>query len=65
MNLDIPLGLDHCKNPGCAMNISKDTYDIDEKKKNIVLIALTYYFKAIVKKFLCILCLEKSPHQFL
>ena len=27
------LGLDHCKVPGCAMNISKDIYDIDEKKK--------------------------------
>ncbi|HOM95349.1 MAG: hypothetical protein GX941_06925 [Candidatus Methanofastidiosa archaeon] len=27
------LGLDHCKIPGCAMNISKDIYDIDEKKK--------------------------------
>jgi len=27
------LGLDHCKTPGCAMNISKDIYDIDEKKK--------------------------------
>jgi predicted Zn-dependent protease len=27
------LGLHHCKIPGCAMNISKDIYDIDEKKK--------------------------------
>jgi len=27
------LGLHHCKIPGCAMNLSKDIYDIDEKKK--------------------------------
>ncbi len=27
------IGLDHCKIKGCAMNLSKDIYDIDEKKK--------------------------------
>ncbi|HOC77891.1 MAG TPA: hypothetical protein PKO31_04285 [Methanofastidiosum sp.] len=39
------LGLDHCKNPGCAMNISKDTYDIDEKKKKYCIDCLNILFQ--------------------
>ncbi|KYC52167.1 MAG: Archaemetzincin [Candidatus Methanofastidiosum methylothiophilum] len=39
------LGLDHCKNPGCAMNISKDIYDIDEKKKKYCIDCLNILFR--------------------
>ncbi|KYC44382.1 MAG: Archaemetzincin [Candidatus Methanofastidiosum methylothiophilum] len=39
------LGLDHCKTPGCSMNISKDIYDIDEKKKTYCINCLNILFQ--------------------